>query len=85
MYMSYCRYEGTRNELNACMEDVREHVNMDAEYPVSDREIRCFKDMVYGMTSWLYEMDLIDEEGELNESELENICEAMAKGYNRED
>ena len=46
MYMSYCRFEGTLAELRACMSEVYDHVNEEAEYEVSDREINYFRQMV---------------------------------------
>lgn len=83
-YMSYCRFEGTLHELRACMADVDEHVNEEAEYEVSDREIKCFKDMIYEVVGWLNDQCLLDEYGEVDDLMLDTICEAMRKGYGEE-
>lgn len=84
-YMSYCRFEGTLEEMKICLCDVDEHINEEAEYEVSDREIGCFKDMVSTFWTWMIENELVDENGELVEDELENICETMRHGYDPED
>ena len=80
MYMSYCRFEGTDDELQACLNDVDEHVNGEAREAVSDSEIRHFRSMVENFTSWLLDMNLLDEDGCLDEDALDEICEAMKKG-----
>ena len=85
MYMSYCRYEGTLSELRACMADVEEHVNEEAEYEVSDREITCFKTLITEIHEFMQNMELIDCEGELDYDELDRVCEAMAKRFNHEE
>ena len=81
MYMSYCRFEGTRHELRACMADVEEHVNEEAEYEVSNHEIREFRYMIEEIANFLYEQDLLDEYVEVNHKQLDKVCEAMAKRY----
>lgn len=85
MYMSYCKYEGTRAEMNVCIEDVIEHINEEAEYEVSDHEIQQFRKMVHEFVEFMYEADLLDEHGEVNEDALDSVCEAMAKGYEEEE
>ncbi len=80
MYMSYCRFEGTQQELQACFSAVEEHVNGEAEYAISDREICCFKKMIEEVAEFLYDNDLLDEYGEVNATALDDICESMAKG-----
>lgn len=85
MYMSYCRFEGTYHELRACVADVEEHVNEEAEYEVSDNEINFFRLMISDMVEFLQNQELLDEHGELNEEELDKICEAMAKSYESEE
>ena len=85
MYMSYCKFEGTRNELNACIADVEEHVNLEAKYPVSDREIRCFRDMVDQFFCFMDEMNLINEDGELDYEELDLLCKEMSTGATEEE
>ena len=84
-YMSYCRFEGTYFELRACLSDVEEHVNEEAEYEVSDREIREFRNMVEYFHDFLCNQELLDEYGDLNMSRLDEIAEAMSKSYDEED
>lgn len=80
MYMSYCRFEGTRAELNVCMDEVTDHYNEEAEYEVSDNEITQFKDMVYEVVDFLKNTDIIDDDVEINHEQLDRICLMMAKG-----
>lgn len=84
MYMSYCRFEGTRRELEACLQEVEEHVNEEAEYEVSDHEIAHFKKMIVDFVGWLNDMCLLDGDGELDGDELDRVCESMAQCYNDE-
>lgn len=81
MYMSYCRFEGTRHELAACLDVVEEHINEEAEYTVSDREICDFKRMVRMFVDFMHEQDLLDAEGELDQDALDRMCLAMAESY----
>lgn len=85
MYMSYCRFEGTSAELRACLSDVDEHVNGEAEYEVSDREINQFRNMVEYFVGWLNDQCLLDEDGDLNYDELEQVCEAMKRTCREEE
>ena len=80
MYMSYCRFEGTRSELFACLEVVEEHLMEEAEYSVSDREIDCFQSMVETFFDFMKDNCLIDDDVELNRDELMAMCEAMSNG-----
>lgn len=84
-YMSYCRYEGTYSELRACLNDVEEHVNEEAEYEVSDHEIQHFRNMVEYFHDFLCNMELLDEDGNLDDDALDAVCEAMAKSYEQEE
>ena len=79
MYMSYCRNEGICSELNASLSDASSHVYGEAEYEVSDREIEYFKKMIRRFADWLGDMDLLDEDGCLDEDRLEEIGEAMSR------
>ena len=85
MYMSYCRFEGTYSELRSCLSDVEEHVSEEAEYEVSDREIRSFRNMVEMFHDFLCNMELLDEDGDLDMDALDSVCEAMAKRYGGEE
>ena len=85
MYMSYCRHEGTFQELRACLVDVEEHTNEEAEYEVSDREIQCFKNMVELFHEFLCNQELLDEYGDLRMDRLDEIGEAMSKSHEPED
>lgn len=84
-YMSYCRFEGTRHEFSICLNEVQEHIDEAAEYEVSGHEIEHFKNMVQNFVWFLQDNLLLDEEGNLNEEELESICEKMAKSFDGED
>lgn len=81
MYMSYCRFEGTHHELRSCLNDVEEHVNGEASYSVSDREIDEFKQMVEDFFVFMRDQEIINKYGELDRTELEKICDEMRKGY----
>lgn len=81
MYMSYCRFEGTKQELRRCFNDVEEHINEEAEYKVSEDEIRHFRSMVADMIDFLQETEIMDEYGELDRDALDSVCEAMRRGY----
>ena len=85
MYMSYCRFEGTHEELRACLADVKEHIQEEAEYEVSEREIEHFQGMVRDFYSWLVDYELITGDGELDEEMLERACEYMRKSYSEEE
>lgn len=85
MYMSYCRFEGTRSELAACLSEVEDHINLEAEYEVSEKEINHFRRMVKMFVEFLQEQEIIDEEGELDKEVLDRVCESMAHGYEEED
>lgn len=79
MYMSYCRFEGTRHELMACLEEVQNHLDGTAEYEVSSREIDCFQNMVETFFDFMQENGLIDWDVEIDKDALSQICEDMAK------
>jgi hypothetical protein len=83
--MSYCRFEGTYAELRACISEVEDHVNEEAEYEVSDREIRQFREMVEYFHSFLCDNELLDEFGDLDTVQLDKVCEAMSKSYTGDD
>ena len=80
MYMSYCRMEGTRHELMACLNAVEEHINGEAEYPVSENEANNFQQMVIDFVGWLHDSALLDDEGYLDEEALERVCDDIVKG-----
>lgn len=80
MYMSYCRFEGTLNELRACIADVEDHIYDESEEPVSSREVEKFEVMVTEFYDWLNDMCLIDEMGELDTKELKAIAKKMREG-----
>lgn len=85
MYMSYCRFEGTKSELRACLNDVQEHIDGEAEYSISDREIGCFKAIIMDVVDFLNDNCLIDEDGMIDRKGLDDVCQAMAKGYTEEE
>jgi len=77
MYMSYCRFEGTRAELRRCLADVEEHANGEAEYAISEREVKEFDRMVHDFVWWLQEAAIIGEDGEIDETALRMVCAIM--------
>ena len=83
--MSYCRQENTFAALREALGDVEEHINEEAEYETSDREIREFRNMVEYFHTFLCEQELLDEYGDLDTDRLDQICEAMAKSYDEEE
>lgn len=85
MYMSYCRFEGTKAELNACIDEVAAHVNEEAEYEVSEREIECFRDMVHNFASFLRDSCILDDAGEIDEDMLDDVCYSMGMSYAEEE
>ena len=85
MYMSYCRFEGTKHELGACMGTVEEHVNEEAEYEVSENEVRHFREMVVSFVDFLNDMCLLEDYAEINDGALDEVCEAMKKSYGGDD
>lgn len=76
--MSYCRFEGTREELRACLSDIEEHVNGEGESVVSEKEIRCCQRMIEEFVDWLNDMALLDD-GELDRRALAEVLDSMRK------
>ena len=85
MYMSYCKFEGTLHELRSCLSTVEEHINGEAEYPVSDEEIRHFRDMVETFVNFIQDNGLLDDDGYLYEKRLDKVCKDMARGSDDDD
>ena len=83
--MSYCRQENTYLALREALSDVEEHMNEEAEYEISDREIQNFRNMVEYFHDFLCNQELLDEDGNLDDEALDRVCEAMAKSYDEED
>ena len=79
MYMSYCRYEGTLNELRACLADAQEHIDGEAEHSVSINEIGQFEQLVRDFVDFLTDNDLLDEDGYLDDDKLGEISKAMRR------
>ena len=80
MYMSYCRIEGTLNEMRAVIGEVEDHVYQEECSPVSGREISAFENLMHEIFDFLEDMELIDYEHEwLDRERLEEICNMMAK------
>lgn len=78
--MSYCRFEGTRNELLACLNEAECCVDGEPGYSVSEKETNQFRRMVTMFVDWMHDMCLLDCNGELDMNVLNEICEAMVKG-----
>lgn len=81
MYMSYCRFEGTRMELNACIGEVYDHYNEVAEYDVSENEIDNFRRLVHNFVEMLNDTGILDENGEIDDDALDGVCETMRHRY----
>lgn len=82
--MSYCRFEGTRHELNACIGDVLEHINEEAEYSISRSEIENFKELTKTFVEFLIDTEILDE-AYINDDVLDLVCEKMAQSYSEVD
>ena len=85
MYMSYCRFEGTLMELKACMDTVEEHTNEEAVYEVSENEVGKFREMVELFHGWMQDMGLVTYDGELDEQELDRVCDMMRQSFETDD
>lgn len=79
MYMSYCRFEGTNAELNACLNVVQEHINEEAEFAVSSREIDYFEDMIRTVHAFMIDNEILDCAGDIDEDALQEILYKMRK------
>lgn len=64
-------------ELQSCFDTVNDHVNGDADCAISEREIYNFKRMIDEIAEFLRENDLLDEDGEINQTALDDICNFM--------
>lgn len=85
MYMSYCRYEGTLHEMRACIADVEDHVNETAEWPVRDREVESFRNLVHEVHEFLVNVEILDNYGDIDEEALECVCKLMKEGTAHDD
>lgn len=83
--MSYCRFEGTRAELDACLSAVDDHVYEEAEYEVSQNEIDQFREMIWNFVGWMQDQSLLTEDGDVDSEVLDSICAKMAQGYSVEE
>lgn len=83
--MSYCRYTNTLDDLRDCINDALSHVNEEAEYPVSKSEINCFRQMVKEFYQMMDFCAMINDDGTLNEEELDECCAMMEHGYDVDD
>ena len=85
MNMSYCRYENTLHDVKDCLSNTIDHVNEEAKYSVSEREINCFRSMVKEFYDFMITCGLIDEDTPLDEEQLDEVCFLMEKGNNEDD
>lgn len=76
MYMRYCMFEGTLNELRACMGEVETCI-YDEDETVSSREAEKFEVMVTELYDWLNDMCLLDQSGDLDTDVLKEISKNM--------
>ena len=59
--MSYCRFRNTRNDLNDCLETLRE------EEELSEAEAKACKWMLEEVVDFLVEQGIVEDDGELGE------------------
>ena len=78
--MSYCRFEGTRRELAACLEEAQLHADGNEVYAVSKEEIEEFRSMMEEIVDFLHVNELLDEDGHLDVDALDLLCEQMERG-----
>lgn len=79
-YMSYCRFEGTHHELRACLNEVQDHIDCEAEFSVSDGEIAQFKEMVEYFHEFLVDAGILEMGTRIQQDRLEEVCEQMRHG-----
>lgn len=72
-------------ELRACLNEVDDHVMESAEYEISNNEINHFRQMVIEFVGFMKDNDLLDENGDLNFTELDHVCTNMAQSFNEEE
>jgi hypothetical protein len=84
MYMSYCRFEGTRQEMDSCINEVIDHINGDADYKVSDREIEEFRKMLRNFVEFLQDTEILDANGDIDGDVLDEVCKDMSYGHEEE-
>lgn len=77
MYMSYYMFEGAFDEVKRCLRTAQEYIDGEEEGTVSKREAECFKNMVRELYYFLEENNLLNEYGELDEADLDELCEKM--------
>ena len=85
MYMSYCKFEGTYRELTVCLEDVQAHIDECAMYSVSEREIQYFKRIIEEVVEFMYNNDILDDNGNINDDVFNDVLKTMEKEYDYDD
>lgn len=73
VFMSYCRQEGTKKAIEEALNQVEEYSN-EPDMDMSDSEVKSFKAYIRQVYDWMQDMCLIDDEGNFNEEELDNLC-----------
>lgn len=73
MYMSYCRNEGTYQEITACLDAVQERLDDVTCEQMSQKEAHYFVEIIRAVHYFLIENDLVDEFGDLDEDKLEEM------------
>lgn len=73
------RFEGARNEINACIKEISAHMaaNGDAEGSISDKEIWDFKKMVHDFTDILVRYGVLSEDACIDECALDDLCRIL--------
>ena len=80
--MNNKKFQNALYDLRACMYDVDEHINAEAEHKVSDEEINAFRQMVYEMQDFLVNgICVLDDDKQIDLGQLEFVCDAMSREY----
>lgn len=73
VFMSYCRQEGTKKAIEEALDQVEEYRN-EPDMDMSDSEVKSFKAYIRHIYGWMYDMCLIDDEGNFNKEQFDNLC-----------
>lgn len=70
------RFEGARNEINACIREISAHMaaNGEAEGSVSDKEIWDLKKMIHEFTDVLVNYAILSNDTYVDENALNDLC-----------
>lgn len=77
--MSYCRFHNTSLDLEECLAVVlnRYYDDGDEYSAVSDEECERFKIMVHQIADFFNDLELLDEDGYVDENKLDEVVSKM--------